>query len=57
MKPKVKVILEDAIDLGIEKGYRRAFKHTDIPSEDTIKQYIEEAIWGKLYEYFDFENV
>lgn len=55
MKPKFKVILEDAIEEGIRMGYHRAHKHNESPSEDHILEIIETTIWGKLYEYFDFD--
>lgn len=56
MKPKFRVILEQAIEEGVARGYRRAFKHNDSPSEDAILHSIEDCVMGSLYEYFDFDE-
>ena len=53
MKPKLHLVLELAIKNGIDYGWNRAHKHTDTPSEDLIKQEMEEAIWHEIYEWFD----
>ena len=55
MKPKFRVILEQALEEGVKRGYRRAFKHIDDPTEESICQHIEEQVMSSLYEYFDFE--
>ena len=55
MKPKLRHVLELAIKNGIDYGWNRAHKHTDTPSEDLIKQEMEEAIWHEIYEWFDME--
>jgi hypothetical protein len=57
MKPKVRLILEEAIERGVDRGYKRAFKHTDSPSEAGILQNIEDAIWLEIDTYFEFETV
>ena len=54
MKPKFRVILEQALEEGIRRGYMRAFKHNEDPSEDIICETIEDCVMGSLYEYFDF---
>ena len=56
MKPKFLVILEQAINEGVLRGYRRAFKHNECPSEEQICETIEECVLGSLYEYFDFDG-
>ena len=56
MKPKLHLVLELAIKNGIDYGWNRAHKHTDTPSEDLIKQEMEEAIWHEIYEWFDMET-
>ena len=33
MKPKFRVILEQAIEEGVRRGYHRAFKHVENPTE------------------------
>jgi archaeosine-15-forming tRNA-guanine transglycosylase len=56
MKPKFRVILDQAIEEGVRRGYRRAFKHIEDPTEESICQHIEEQVISSLYEYFDFED-
>ncbi len=56
MKPKIHVILSQAIEEGTRRGYRRAFKHNEDPSEEIICETIEECVMSSLYEYFTFPN-
>jgi archaeosine-15-forming tRNA-guanine transglycosylase len=56
MKPKFRVILDQALEEGVRRGYRRAFKHIEDPTEESICQHIEEQVISSLYEYFDFED-
>ena len=54
MKPKFRVILDQAVNEGVLRGYRRAFKHNENPTEETIIETIQDCVMGSLYEYFDF---
>ena len=54
MKAKTHRILEMAIEQGVARGYRRAFKHIDSPLEDAILESIEDCVMGEIYEYFTF---
>ena len=54
MKPKFRVILNQAIEEGVLLGYRRAFKHNEDPSEEIICETIEECVMSTVYEYFTF---
>jgi len=54
MKPNIRLILEEAIERGVDRGYKYAFKHTDSPSEAGILQSIEDAIWLEIDTYFSF---
>jgi hypothetical protein len=56
MKVKMRVILEMAIEEGVLRGYRRAFKHNEDPSEEVICETIEECVMSSLYEYFTFDD-
>ena len=56
MKAKTRRILEDAIERGVARGYRRAFKHTDSPSERAILESIEGAVMFEIDNYFTFEE-
>jgi hypothetical protein len=56
MKPKFRVILEQAIEEGVRYGYRRAHKYVENPTEESICEKIEEQVMSSMYEYFDFEE-
>lgn len=56
MKPKFRVILEMAIEEGVRRGYSRAHKHVENPSEHSIIENIEDAVMSSMYEYFDFDD-
>lgn len=57
MRAKTRLILENCIEAGAKRGYRRAFKHNENPSEDQILEHIEEAIMAEIYEYFAFDSL
>jgi hypothetical protein len=56
MKPKFRVILEQAIEEGVRYGYKRAHKHIENPTEEQICEHIEEQVMSSLYEYFTFDD-
>jgi hypothetical protein len=56
MKPKVRVILEMAIEEGVRYGWSRSHKHVENPSEGAIIEAIEDAVMSKIYEYFTFDD-
>jgi len=56
MKPKIGVILEQAIEEGVRRGYSRAHKHIENPTESVIIEHIEEAVMSSIYEYFTFDT-
>jgi len=56
MKPKFRVILEQAIEEGVRYGYRRAHKHIENPTGEQICEHIEEQVMSSLYEYFTFDD-
>ena len=56
MKPKVKIILEMAIEEGVKRGYYRAHKHDPAPSAESIIEQIESCTMAAIYEYFAFDE-
>jgi len=56
MKVKLYGIIERAIEEGIELGYRRAFKHTDKPSEEVIVESISRAVMFNIEEVLSFDD-
>jgi hypothetical protein len=63
IKPKTRVILEErhllsAISCSLFIPYlRRAYKHTDTPSQHEIIEQIKNAVWGDIHEVFEFDEV
>ena len=49
-------IISRAVEEGVAYGYQRAHKHTDTPSEELMKQEIEDAVTQALDEVIDFEK-
>lgn len=56
MKVKLYGIIERAVDEGVEAGYRRAFKHTDKPSEEEIVESISRAVMFNIDEVMSFDD-
>jgi len=56
MNPKIYNLLSRCIEDGIKRGYRRAHKHVESPTEDSILDNIEECIMSEIVEWFDFEE-
>ena len=56
MKAKTRVILEMAIEEGVRRGYSRAHKHVENPTEGAIIEHIEDAVMSSIYEYFTFDE-
>ena len=52
----MRVILEMAIEEGVRRGYSRAHKHNEDPSEEVICETIEECVMSQIYEYFEFSD-
>jgi hypothetical protein len=56
MKPKVLPLLERCVELGIERGYNRAYKHEESPSKEHIQTCIFASIMDEFDEWFEFED-
>jgi hypothetical protein len=56
MKPKFHKILEQAINEGVLRGYRRAHKHVENPTEGAIIDNVVEQVMNSLDEWFDCED-
>jgi hypothetical protein len=50
-KPKANLyaIISRAVEEGIAYGYRRAYKHTDKPTEESLKLELESAVMGAYF--------
>jgi hypothetical protein len=56
MKPKFREVLELAIEQGVARGYRRAHKYVENPTEESIAATIEECVMSAIYDWFEFEG-
>ena len=56
MKPKTRVILEMAIEQGVQRGWRLAHKYVENPEEHVIIERINDTVMSEIYEYFTFEE-
>ena len=54
MKPREYRLMQDCLENGLRRGYRRAFKHTDAPSEDQILESLQTNVMGEIIEFFAF---
>jgi hypothetical protein len=53
---RVYSIIEEAVERGVNYGMHRAYKHVDNPSEEAIKQAINDAVMNSLSEVVDFQK-
>jgi hypothetical protein len=56
MKVKTQVILEMAIEEGVQRGWRLAHKHVENPEEHAILDRINDAVMSAITDYFTFED-
>jgi len=56
MKAKEYNLMSMAVENGISYGYSRAFKHTDTPTEEAIRNAIYEAVMNEICENFTFDD-
>ena len=56
MKPKEYPILEQAIQVGVLRGWRRAHKHVDEPEPSAIQETIERCVMEEICEWFDLDD-
>jgi hypothetical protein len=56
MKVKTLVILEMAINAGVKRGWNRAHKHIENPTELMICDHIEQCVMEQIHEYFTFDE-
>ncbi len=56
MKANEYLIMSDCIENGVSYGWHRAHKHTENPTEEQIKEAIEQAVMSAIVEYFWFDQ-
>ena len=56
LKINTYVVISRAVEEGITRGWCRAHKHTDTPSEPTIKSEIEKEVLNSLTEIISWSD-
>lgn len=57
MRPKEQMVLEHALEIGVQIGVRRAYKHTEKePPDQWQQEVIAQEIANILYEWFYLED-
>jgi hypothetical protein len=56
VKPKIYYILNLAVEEGVKRGWHLAHKHVENPSEESIKERIEDCVMSAFHEYFTFDE-
>lgn len=56
MRPKFRVLLDMAIEEGVQRGWRQAHKHVENPEEHAVIERISDAVMSQIYEYFTFDD-
>lgn len=54
MKVKTYRVLQNAVEVGVNYGYNRAFKHNESPGEGDITEAIYQAVMNEICEAFSF---
>lgn len=55
LKANTYTVVVRAVEEGVYLGYRRAFKHLDSPTEETIIENIEREVMNALCEVIHFD--
>lgn len=56
LKANTYAVLEECIEIGIDGGMNRAYKHTDNPTEEQIKEELLRYIMLQICEKFKFDD-
>ena len=56
MKPNEYMVLERAVDEGVDYAFVRVYKHNQAPSEDDVKEAVKLHVMTAICEWFSFEG-
>lgn len=56
LKVDVYAVLDRAVEEGLAYGWRRAHKHVDNPSEDAIREAMQNAVMDAICGVFKFDD-
>ena len=54
MQPREYRLFTECLENGLRRGYRRAFKYTDHPSDDQILESLQINVMREVHEFFSF---
>lgn len=55
-EPRVSRLLNHVVELGVARGYHRAHKHVDSPTEQQLIDVITEYVINELHEWFNIDD-
>lgn len=56
IKVKLYNILHTAVEQGVQIGWTRSHKHTNTPTEESVKEYILREVMNELSDVVDFND-
>ncbi len=56
MRARIYPLLEEAVQVGTRRGYQRAFKHNENPSEGAILESLDNCIMAEILERFVIDD-
>jgi hypothetical protein len=56
MRARIYPLLQEAVEVGTRRGYQRAFKHNDSPSEGAILESLDNCIMAEILERFVIDD-
>lgn len=56
MRPRIYPLLDDAVDIGVRRGWRLAHKHCENPTETVIQEQIHDAVMSEILERFMIDD-
>lgn len=56
IRAKVYPLMRDAVEVGVAYGVARAYKHTDTPSREQLREAVEQAVMQEISERFSFSD-
>lgn len=56
MKANEYQVLQTAVDEGVSWGFARAYKYTEEPTEDQLREAIKQAVLDSICDWFKFDE-
>ena len=51
------LVMERAVEEGISYGYMRAYKYTDTPTPEMVKDAIRQSVMNEICDWFKFQSL